>query len=1236
MALTPEQQEYYSSLVDNSAAGKAAADFGKEPEVDFESYAKQLGAPVDQIKQEMAKAAPPQEPGLQQNTGDMAASAMVNKGSIKKDLVVGAAQGVADVAQNVMNFGIEIADGLENYAAEFGIGTGELITSADRIDWAAKLGSPEDSLTTRASRQITKYAAPALATMGAGGGVALGLGVDAAANLLTLDPKQERLSSMLRDEVPELKNYPIAYKAIDYLSNKPDETALEGRFKNMIEGLGIAAPLAGVFAGISKAGRAMGLGKKVATAAEAGASADGIVAAAGADSAQAADNVVADAVPKAPAIKPYSQMDSLEISQLTPDQVKQMPEIDQKLYALDKEHIATNEQMMALPENSKERIFFQKKMEQLQDQMREVKFAKEPPLYNYEPVAPTAAGKASVNMNNDDVVAFAAEYSKANPKGTDEVFRGVKPGEELSEEVAAALNDPEQMKAILSWKLGDRPLTDVETKVAQHIMGATYTSVQDAARAVNTLGNDDSLLHLANMVDTFNYVDNARSGAGSEAGRALNAHKLGADLAEMEIGQYNKMLGDKGRQQLVADAIKASGGKENLKEVAKQVQAISEMSDEAVAEALSTAAPASGYTRWSNVLQAVAINGMLSSPKTVAANLISNGVTTTNTMMTNFIAAGVGTIRGTKDAVTIAQSNGYIRGLMGSWFEGMAAAGNALVKGRGGPANVIKGDLLMPTKAISSEALGIPVEKNLAFAMIGKVVDGTGLAVGLPSRINATADAFWGTVMYRGKKYQMAIAAAEQAGLKGDDYAAAVQKNMSRVTVKEHEELQAFAKENTFSKALDPGSFSEKFDSAIEKIPMGRVVFPFFKTTANIINYSIEHSPLTVALGPTRDAIMRGGREGDIAIAKGILGSTMLGAGAYLASEGIITGPDTRNPRMKQALEESGTGWQPDSFKIGDHYVAYNRVDPFNAYMRLGAVLSSLRNYTSEDEYQEAAAMAGVALADFMTPEMMVDGYGKFMDAYSAAVSYKGDKQAANKFFSDQAAKFIPFSALQRDIKSLNDPTKKDTVIATKDAGWLDKFTDRLINRYQAVSPWHNENLPVQRNMFGEPLLVPDGLGPDMISPFATSKAGSTQLVQQLAKLAGFKEQMGPDDPTIMNLPIAMPSRTWTYQGVSIELDPHQYERYVMYSAGLDPATNKPLMDQGLRSTLESVLGGFKEMDTNMSPREYNKIVGRISDVILRYRKIGQAMMLEDQEIMDKWQKSIEASTTPQNIDRFR
>lgn len=1118
------------SILDESPAVRdVAGSYDQAPNTDFEQYARQMGAPVDDLKQQIKKE------DIHKTVMDAAFEPLGNDGkpvSSGSD-ILGAAKGVGkglvDLANNVTNTGIDLANGISNFAAQYGVGRGDI--AGGHVNWSEKMNNPEDSMAAKTMRAITRYGAPVVATAPFVGPLA-GLAAGAAVDFLTVDPNQQRLADVLKEEVPSLKNYPAAYAVVDAMSTKQNEGPVERRFKTALEGFAVGAPIAGAFYGMSRF----------------------------ASKAQKAERAI--------------------------------QEVSNGATSIERQSVPSTEAMQG-------------------------------DLFNYAATKTTPAGEVRFNPNNTDVVAYAAQFAKAHPQTAEEMRRGPKAFAELDAQAQGVLTNPKEMDKLLSWKLGDRPLTDSEVVASKYMLNNLHQEVATSAQNFVSSKSDETLVHFSNMLDTFEHVHGVREGAGSEGARALNAHKIIADMRGKTVEESNKLLTDEGRQELLKNILKYTGNREDIEDMAHQIVALHQMNPEDVQEALAKAAKVSKgkSSRLYDIVKSVAINGMLSSPKTTVANHFSNFMTANKQIFDNYINTGIGFARGTEDGMTLAQSNAYLRGHMASIIEGFSAMGQALKKGSGGPANIVKGDLVGMINPISAGALGVPVERNMGYKILGSIVDKVGLATGFPSRMNATADAFWGTRVYRSNIYQQAQAGVEQLGLEGVKANEFVQNFIKNPPIEAHDGAVAAAKELTFSKALEFDSLAGQVDRTIGKIPAGRILLPFFKTNANIIEYTFKNSPMAIFSPNMARQVLEGGKVGDMALAKMTSGGLFLGGATYLASQGLISGSDPKNAGQRQALEESGQGWQPDSFKAGDTWVSIKKLDYMSSVFRLGSVISSLHNFISEDEYTQLAHVSMSAVADYFTPEMLTEGWSRYLEAFNDIVHGK-DSNAPGNVAADVAGRLVPFSALQRDIKNAIDPLK-----AEAGGSKLDTFIDKIINRYKAQSPFFSQDMPVQRNMFAEPLMVPDGLGPDFISPFATSKAGNSALTMALNSLAGFHDQQKPIDPTVADLPISMPPKTFKFKDVSVDLTPSEYERFVLYTAGKD-ANGKNISGSNLRQDLESVVLDNVQplLDQKMSTKEYNKIVGKVSGFILKHRQIGEAMMLQDPEVMARWKKAADAS----------
>lgn len=1168
MNLTPEEQAYQKSLMGGTALQDTMKQAETQPDVSFDQYARELGygSVVDEtnIKLQKEKLDEFGNAALKTTAGTPDGKADKAIGNPAK----GFAMGVVDLAQTATNGMVDVADFMESTAQKLGMWSGDLINDSMKVNWSEKLQLPEDALGTRAMRSLTKYGAPVAATFAAGGGPAAALGVSALTDFLLIDPKQERLSDLLVNNVPELKNFPAAYNIVDALSNKKDDSQLAGRFKNMIEGLVVQAPMVGAgFWGVTK------LSKK------------------SADAAKAAESVTQ--------VAPKTVAAEVKTTEQIAEEVKGLQQLD---------------------------------------------------LFNYQATKIAQGGEVKFNLNNTNVVEYAAEFRKANPDGV--LARGPKDFSELDAEAKTILENPEKLNNLLGWRLGDRPLTDAETKASQYLLRNSTDSVVDAARAYTKNGTKEDLVHLMNMMDTHGYINGVRGGAGSEAGRALNAHKVAAEMAGKSVDEFNQIMGAENRAKLLDDILKFSGGEDKIADTAKAIAALGDLSPEDAALAVEKMTMGSKGTlaKTSEVAKSMAYNSLLGIKSTVA-NHFNNGLTNMKRQSDNFLAATIGTLKGGEDALTYSQATSYLSSSISATLEGFMAMGTALRKGRGGPANIVKADFAAGGPKLLSDTLEIPVERNLGYFALGKIADTVGLAMSVPSRFNATADAFWGTVSYRGKLAELANSKVAEMGLEGAEASAMFKQIMKTPDADLHDLAKAHAEEMTFSKRMSPEEWGSSDASRpaqialatqnlIEKLPMGEVVFPFFKTSANVMEYTVNNSPLALLIpnSNTMKAIRAGGKEADMAMAKVTTGSIALGISTYLASAGMYSGPDVRNPRIKQALAETDQGWQPDSISVNGNWVNIQRLDYTNSLLRLGSVLASTRNYISKDEYEQLAMVSASAVADFMTPEMMVDSYSRYMEYFSDIVKGNDTGKAVKSIAQDLGTRVNPLGTMQREVtQAFVDPFKADTAGYTK----MDGFTEGLIAKYKAVNPWLSTDLPISRNMFGEPLLAPFGTleeGQDIknfISPFASHKKENSQLVKTLAKMNGFFEQMQPIDKEIPKLEISMPSRTFSYKGVSIDLNPVEYEKYVMYSAGLNLDGSK-MGAESLRDSLSKVTKAIlPNTEIPLNQISYRKMIGAVSKVIGQYKKLGQARMLADQDVMSKWTKAQEATMQLQDYSEI-
>jgi len=239
-----------------------------------------------------------------------------------------------------------------------------------------------------------------------------------------------------------------------------------------------------------------------------------------------------------------------------------------------------------------------------------------------------------------------------------------------------------------------------------------------------------------------------------------------------------------------------------------------------------------------------------------------------------------------------------------------------------------------------------------------------------------------------------------------------------------------------------------------------------------------------------------------------------------LAGEGLITGGGPSDPAAKALLRS--TGWQPYSVKFGDKWVSYSRIEPLGVLMGISADFSDIAGAVSQNERDDLGAMLVSALAQNVTSKTWLSGLSDLVETLNDPDRY--GKRWLNKY----AGTLIPTGVAQ--VARTQDPMLREVQTA------LDAIKARV--------PGYSETLPARLNVWGEPIVLQGGLGPDMISPFYTSKEVKDPVSSELLRLG-----INPGRPS------------QTVQGVKLE--PAQYHRYQELSGKLAKQTLDSLINSG-------------------------------------------------------------------------
>jgi hypothetical protein len=212
---------------------------------------------------------------------------------------------------------------------------------------------------------------------------------------------------------------------------------------------------------------------------------------------------------------------------------------------------------------------------------------------------------------------------------------------------------------------------------------------------------------------------------------------------------------------------------------------------------------------------------------------------------------------------------------------------------------------------------------------------------------------------------------------KGDD-AAMIQNSMEA-------QASRFAQEGTFTNELGPTM--QAVQNAIQTLPGGKIIFPFIKTPTNIMSRFIERTPLApVLLQRVRDDLIAGGVRADMAMGRMVAGTSAMALGWQMAASGFLTGEGPKNAAEREALTR--TGWRPRSVKIGDKYFEYGRLDPMASFFSFAANIVELSDQLENDlgadlerDVGDYASLGILAFSNMMLSKTWTQSAAEMMDA---------------------------------------------------------------------------------------------------------------------------------------------------------------------------------------------------------------------------------------------------------------
>lgn len=733
-----------------------------------------------------------------------------------------------------------------------------------------------------------------------------------------------------------------------------------------------------------------------------------------------------------------------------------------------------------------------------------------------------------------------------------------------------------------------QPLSDSEALAARQLWTATTDKVAELAEIAAANPSEQNLFAFRKMLDIHDMVQREVLGARASTARALASWRIPAGGGAERLAN-------------VTAALEASGGSDVARSLAARVAALARAG---MVKEMGQVIEKGAAARTRDAVLEAWVNGLLSNPVTHVANTLSNLTVLPLRMAERSIAARIGAVLGEQDGVAAgeaaAQWAGSQQGFRDmlryygklaqtllpsdSQLGGAPAAGPSPLSGM----NIPQLTKLEHPPSISSDALHIGFD-----TMLGRAVDFVGSAVRAPGLALNASDEFFKTVGYRMELNAQAVRQATTEVNTGAITEDAFKSRVAEIIANPPESVRLASADaalyQTFNQA--PGTLGKTLGKLTAEYPALKVVLPFTRTPSNILSFTFERTPLAPLMGKFRADVAAGGARRDLALAQMAVGTSAMALAADLTMSWQISGRGPAEKGVKEAMTREG--WQPYSVKIGNRWVAYNRLDPAGSLLGMAADATELfmqsQHELLDDADTEKIAVAGaLAFAGNVTNKTYLSGLSSMIEALN------DPQRAAEGWVQRTAGSVVPAGVAQAE--RVNDPTVREVY------SMMDAIRSRM--------PGLSKDLPPRRDLWGDKVKTESGLGVpfDAFSP-VYSKTPDRSPIDDEIRRQGFNITT----PT-RNQPFKLPYMPKGEPGVSVDLSryPKAYSDLLELSG--HALENPRYGGIGLKQLLNEIVTGVSPLspvyNTSSDGPDGTKEV-MIRALISQYRDAAKAEILD-------------------------
>jgi hypothetical protein len=230
--------------------------------------------------------------------------------------------------------------------------------------------------------------------------------------------------------------------------------------------------------------------------------------------------------------------------------------------------------------------------------------------------------------------------------------------------------------------------------------------------------------------------------------------------------------------------------------------------------------------------------------------------------------------------------------------------------------------------------------------------------------------------------------------------------------------------------------FARDLDKAFEKMPFLRPFFLFARTGVNALDMTSKYTPiLNQFIGEHVDIMTKQWDDpsmlkygikslNDLNIAKSTMrGRMAIGYGftataSMMALNGNITGNGPPDRQLKNSWIQQG--WQPRSIKIGDSYISYEAIEPFNMFFSFIGDIVDSQKVMGDDWASNNFGKVAYLISANVTNKSFLAGLLQLQDLLTSQ-GQDAPRVAAN-FVNSQ----IPLGGLRNEIGKLVSPGMRE------------------------------------------------------------------------------------------------------------------------------------------------------------------------------------------------------------------